>query len=327
MRILSRRAFTLIELLVVIAIIAVLIGLLLPAVQQVRAAAARIKCANNLKQLALGYHLYNDSYGVLCPAVNVVGTGNTSEDGNWGWGYMLLPFIEQKDLYEGLKANLTADGTLTLNGLTASAVQVYLCPSDSNTGTTNPYMGGFGKSNYVVNRYVTGPIGDGTVANSDNPSQNTFAMITDGLSNTILLGERDMYKTTGAVWAGDGGPDTTASFEGRAVYSSTLNKGINCPMSYNGVHAPPIPANADPFSEDTGGGYDEGFNRLGFTSLHPGEVGFAMADGSVHFIRDTVQANPNSNGNQFPIFSPPYQNYVLDDLLFPNDGNTFVDPW
>jgi prepilin-type N-terminal cleavage/methylation domain-containing protein/prepilin-type processing-associated H-X9-DG protein len=329
MRILSRRAFTLIELLVVIAIIAVLIGLLLPAVQKVRESAARIKCANNLKQLALGYHLYYDSNNVLAPGVVVSTTGNTSESQNWGWAVLLLPYIEQKDLYNALDPVLETGEMPGLTPHLAQALPVFLCPADINTGVTNPYMGNYGKTNYVVNRWVTGPNG---TADADDASINTFAMITDGLSNTILLGERDMFKTTGAIWPGVAGNETTASFEGRPVYSTTLSRGINCPMSFGGKPAPPIPLGSDPFSEDTNG-YDNGYGRLGFTSLHSGGVSFAMCDGSVHFIVNSVQANP-ANGapnagaaaGTFPT-PKPWGNYVLDDLINPSDGYAFVEPW
>jgi len=250
MRNTSRYAFTLVELLVVIAIIAILIGLLLPAVQKVREAAARIKCENNLKQLALAYHMYYDSYGVLAPGVVVTGTNNAAESQNWGWGTLLLPYIDQKDLYNELNPDLVMDGAMpNVNALLAIGLPVYLCPSDS-TEKINPYMGNYGKSNYVVNRWVTGPNG---AADADDPSVSTFAMITDGLSNTILLGERDMFKTTGAIWPGVGGYETTASFEGRPVYSTVLKQGINCPMSFGGTRAPPIPAGADPFNEDGSG--------------------------------------------------------------------------
>ena len=143
MRCRLRRGFTLIELLVVIAIIAVLIGLLLPAVQQVRAAAARIQCANNLKQIGLGLHNYHDTNGSFPSAQDT----HFHPQYYWSWLAKLLPYIAQDNLYRQAEAwrdggppgNVrwapwyTAQGTQPQNPVLAVVVPTYVCPSDQVT--------------------------------------------------------------------------------------------------------------------------------------------------------------------------------------------------
>src|SRR5215467_9625025 len=151
----SRRSgFTLIELLVVIAIISVLVGLLLPAVQKVRAAAARIQCANNIKQLALAAHNFENTFGKLPPIGSwgptfrnngypptTNGGSLTSPDGATGpWLLHLLPFIEQDNLFNQFSAlgNISTNDVSTnyfkaYDNLISSRVKLYVCPSDGST--------------------------------------------------------------------------------------------------------------------------------------------------------------------------------------------------
>jgi len=190
----SRRgAFTLIELLVVIAIIAILIGLLLPAVQKVRQAAARASCTNNLKQIGLGMHSYHDSNGHL-PHGWVVNAAKQPEPG-WSWCVLILPFVEQAALYSTLNPDLTTpNGPGAANANTQSRLKVFLCPSDTLANPSTWYDS-FGSSNYVCNRALCGPN-----LNSNGPAALRLTDISDGTSNTLMVGERDGYKTFGAIW-------------------------------------------------------------------------------------------------------------------------------
>jgi prepilin-type N-terminal cleavage/methylation domain-containing protein/prepilin-type processing-associated H-X9-DG protein len=280
----GRSAFTLIELLVVIAIIAILIGLLLPAVQKVREAAARMSCSNNLKQIGLAMHMYQDSRQAL-PAGWVTTTAVKPNPG-WSWATIILPYIEQANLYNQINPDVVTPGGATVTVLTQQPIKTYRCPSDPGP-SINASFQSFGMNNYVVNREVVGP------DVSNNPAPMAIQQILDGSSNTILVGERDFVRNVGAVWVRSS--VSSASFEGRP------GSGLN-PLN---PHNPP----------NTGTGNAQ---RLAFNSLHTNGCMFLFADGSVHFIQNSISADPTDVWTNFPAAQT---NFPLQDLIHPQDGN------
>jgi prepilin-type N-terminal cleavage/methylation domain-containing protein/prepilin-type processing-associated H-X9-DG protein len=317
----SRRgAFTLIELLVVIAIIGVIIGLLLPAVQKVREAAARMKCTNNLKQIGLALHGYHDTYQVFPPGYVDGNTDPNSTPDNdvgpgWGWASFLLPYLEQNNLYTRINFSQTMGSAVNAQ-VSQMALTIYQCPSDPYQQAFPVYDSNFttpiatlAHGNYVAcngwqecfngggGNPQPGPGADGLAGIYGQAGRGAFyrnsrtntASVTDGLSNTIFAGERSGNHSP-STWTG-------AVPGGRCpAWMATLP-----PSPYS---PPPGPAydNAD-FGEALVLAHCNAthlpsadfpiFDPDTFYSMHTGQgANFLFGDGSVHFLTSGI--NPRT---------------------------------
>jgi prepilin-type N-terminal cleavage/methylation domain-containing protein/prepilin-type processing-associated H-X9-DG protein len=279
----QHRGFTLIELLVVIAIIAILIGLLLPAVQKVREAAARMACQNNLKQIGIACHSYHDANQSLPPGYRATMSyldGATDTAPGWGWAAYLLPQLEQDNLYRQINFNQPVQNSPAIQTL----VKVFLCPSDTPPPSAFPITDPTGAtitlaapSSYAATcgpdaSDVADPTGQGIFYRN---SKTRFTDITDGTSNTVMIGDRAWSDSQG-IWAG-------------APSSAILRPGPRNPWQYVTAPAPTLVLahnNWLNIKSDADGGLDD------FSSYHTGGANLLFADGSVHFLRSITADGP-----------------------------------
>jgi prepilin-type N-terminal cleavage/methylation domain-containing protein/prepilin-type processing-associated H-X9-DG protein len=298
-----RKAFTLIELLVVIAIIAILIGLLLPAVQKVREAASRAKCQNNLKQIGLGLHNYHDVYRRFPPGGASI-AGMTGANDSQSFHVFILPYVEQSALFS--QFNLAAAYLTAPNrNLGSSKVPVYLCPSNAvnlytenngenpttgDRGWTSHYIGNMGPHEVGTTRYLV----DLSVATNGGQAQQgvlgantkvSLPQIADGSSNTFLVGESSWTRGDASVAVG-------YRVWHRGCNSANALACGGCRNVANGLG-----------TVWAAGGASAAYNNYSFGSTHPGGTNFLFGDGSVRSVgNDTtlgvLLATASRDGNE-----------------------------
>jgi prepilin-type N-terminal cleavage/methylation domain-containing protein/prepilin-type processing-associated H-X9-DG protein len=288
-----RSAFTLIELLVVVGIIAVLIGLLVPAVQKVREAAARIACANNLKQIGLALHGHVDARKCLPPngVYGYTGAG-VVQISAWSALARLLPFVEQENLFRGI--DFTAPYS-TQPAITSKRVATYLCPSEVNdrgSGTDVTYGNKNWMLNYAVNlgtwRVLTKPAmqgGDGAFSPNRGFRPADFR---DGLSNTLALAEVKSY--TARV---TGSPATVRFANAPAPSASPAALLATPPFGLAGLSLTAFDASKVTHAEWVDGKVHE----TGFTTVFPPNTLVGYPSGGTVYDVDFISATETSPGD------------------------------